>query len=239
MVDWDYNAYGGKFRPCDQDDAVPQRIAATLGLPCFRPGIVLEGGSIDVNGAGAVLVTESCLLHPNRNPHLARPQIEQHLREFLGITDVLWLGRGLVGDDTDGHVDDLTRFVAPDMVVTAVETDAHDANHAALEENRQRLQAMKPIGRIVELPMPGVITCRRDRQPASYANFYIANGVVLVPTFGHAHDARALAILQELFPARRVIGLDSRAVICGGGSFHCLTQQQPAGGREKSAEKQL
>lgn len=228
VVDWDYNAYGGKFRPFDSDDAVPQRIAGLLGVPCFQPGIVLEGGSIEVNGAGAVLVTEACLLHPNRNPHLTRPQIEQHLRDNLGVADVLWLGKGLAGDDTDGHVDDLTRFVSPDTVVTVVEDDPQDANYAALQDNRQRLRTMKPIRRIVELPMPGAITCRGNRQPASYANFYIANGVVIVPTFGHANDARALATLQELFPTRRVVGLDSRAVICGGGSFHCLTQQQPA-----------
>ena len=229
VVDWDYNAYGGKFRPFDRDDAVPQRIAEILGLTCFRPGMVLEGGSIDVNGMGAVLVTESCLLHPNRNPQLTRAQIEQSLRDYLDVTDVLWLGRGLVGDDTDGHVDDLARFVSPTSVVTVVEDDPHDANYAALQDNRQRLQAMEPVKHIVELPMPGAVTWRGDRQPASYANFYIANGVVLVPTFQQAHDTQALEILQELFPTREVVGLDSRAVICGGGSFHCLTQQQPAG----------
>jgi len=228
LVDWDYNAYGGKFRPFDRDDAVPQLIAGQLGCPSFRPGIVLEGGSIDVNGAGAVLVTEACLLHPNRNPKLTRAGIEERLREFLGVNDVLWLGNGLAGDDTDGHVDDLTRFVSTETVVTAVEPDSQDANHAALQDNLRRLRAMPAIKRIVELPMPAPVVCRGERQPASYANFYIANGLVLVPTFGDPNDIRALAILRDLFPNRRVLGLDSRALICGGGSFHCLTQQQPA-----------
>ena len=228
VVDWTYNAYGGKFRPFDSDDAVPRVIAGQLGLRLFQPGIVLEGGSIDVNGTGAVLVTEACLLHPNRNPNLTRAEIEKHLRDFLGAMDVLWLGRGLNGDDTDGHVDDLTRFVTPDTVVTAVEPDPQDANYAALQDNLARLRAMPLIKRIIELPMPSPVTWRGQRQPASYANFYIANGLVLAPIFGNPHDAQALAILRELFPTRRVIGLDSRAVICGGGSFHCLTQQQPA-----------
>ena len=200
--------------------------------PLFRPGIVLEGGSIDVNGAGTVLTTEACLLHPNRNPQLTKLQIEQYLRDYLGVTNVLWLGIGIVGDDTDGHVDDLARFVDHSTVVLAVEEDPRDDNYAVSQDNLQRLRTMKnqdgqPL-RVVPLPMPGVVEHKGQRLPASYANFYIANGVVLLPTYRHPNDARAQQILQKLFPDRRVVPIDSTIVIWGGGSFHCLTQQQPA-----------
>jgi len=227
VVDWDYNAYGHKFSPFDSDDIVPQRVAATLGLPCFHPGIILEGGSIEVNDTGTVIVTESCLLHPNRNPSLNRLQIEQALMDYLGVTYVLWLASGLAGDDTDGHVDNLARFVDTNTVVAVVEEDPCDENYAPLRDNLERLRACKEIRRVVELPTPGVLQNRGQRIPASYANFYIANHVVIAPTFGTDHDQQAIAILQDLFPTRRVIGLDSRAIISGGGSFHCLTQQQP------------
>jgi len=232
IVDWDYNAYGKKYPRYDLDDAVPKRIAQLLGVPLFRPGIVFEGGSIDVNGAGTVLTTEACLLHPNRNPNLTKAQIEQRLCDYLGVTNVLWLGIGIAGDDTDGHVDDLARFVDPSTVVLAVEEDPHDENHAPSQDNLQRLRSMKNQDgqslRVVPLPMPGVVEHKGQRLPASYANFYIANGVVLLPTYRHPNDARAQQILQTLFPDRRVVPIDSTAVIWGGGSFHCLTQQQPA-----------
>jgi agmatine deiminase len=232
IVDWDYNAYGKKYPRFDLDDAVPQRIARFLDVPLFRPGIVLEGGSIDVNGAGSVLTTEACLLHPNRNPQLTKSQIEQCLCDYLGVTNVLWLGIGIVGDDTDGHVDDFARFVDHSTVVLAVEEDPRDDNYAVSQDNLQRLRAMKnqdgkPL-RVITLPMPGVIEQKGQRLPASYANFYIANGVVLFPTYRHPNDARAQEILRNLFPDRRVVPIDSTAVIWGGGSFHCLTQQQPA-----------
>lgn len=232
VVDWGYNAWGGKYPPHDLDDAVPQHVARLRGLPLFSPGIVMEGGALDVNGRGTLLTTESCLLNPNRNPHLTRPQIEQRLRDFLGVTHVLWLGDGIAGDDTDGHVDDLTRFVNPTTVVTVVEEDPADENFAPLRENLARLRAMRdqdgrPL-RVVELPMPRRIEHEGQRLPASYANFYIANGLVLVPTYRDPQDARALDILRREFPGRRVVGVDSTELIWGLGSFHCITQQEPA-----------
>jgi agmatine deiminase len=233
IVDWDYNAWGSKYPPYDDDDAVPQRVAELLGLPVFSPGIVMEGGALDVNGAGTLLTTESCLLNPNRNPHLNKQQIEQHLREYLGVTNILWLGDGIVGDDTDGHVDDLARFVNPTTIVTVVEQDPQDDNYWPLQENRKRLRTMRdqdgnPL-QIIELPMPGVIEYDRQRLPASYANFYIANSVVLLPTYRNRKtDMVAMETLQKLFADRRVVGIDSTNLIWGLGSFHCLTQQQPA-----------
>jgi len=232
VVDWDYNAWGNKYPPCDLDDAVPRHVARLRGLPLFLPGIVMEGGSLDVNGAGTLLTTESCLLNPNRNPHLDRAAIERHLRDFLGVTQILWLGDGIVGDDTDGHVDDLTRFVNPTTVVTVVEEDPADENHAPLRENFERLRTMtdqdgRPL-RVVTLPMPRRIEYDGQRLPASYANFYIANGLVLVPTFRDPRDAEAVDILQREFPDRRVLGVDSTELIWGLGSFHCISQQEPA-----------
>ena len=234
IVDWSYNAWGGKYPPpYDDDDAVPQRVAELLGLPLFSPGIVMEGGSLDVNGEGTLLTTEACLLNPNRNPQLNKRQIEQSLKNYLGVTNILWLGNGIVGDDTDGHVDDLTRFVNPTTVVTVVESDPQDDNFQPLQENLKRLRTMRdqderPV-RVVELPMPGVVEYNGHRLPASYANFYIANGVVLLPTYRHQkNDATAIQVLQGLFPDRHVVGIDSTNLIWGRGSFHCLTQQQPA-----------
>ena len=232
VVDWGCNAWGNKYPPFDLDDAVPQHVARLRGLPLFSPGIVMEGGALEVNGRGTVLTTESCLLHPNRNPQLNKAQIEQHLKDYLGATNILWLGDGIVGDDTDGHVDDLTRFVSPNTVVTVIEEDPADANHSLLQDNLCRLRSMKdetgrPL-RVVELPMPGLVEYEGQRLPASYANFYIANGIVLVPTYRHANDARALDILQREFPDRRVIGVDSMELIWGLGSFHCISQQEPA-----------
>jgi agmatine deiminase len=235
VVDWDYNAWGGKYPPFARDDRVPARIAELLDVPVFRPGIVMEGGSLDVNGRGTLLTTESCLLNPNRNPALGRADIERHLRDFLGVETILWLGEGIAGDDTDGHVDDLTRFVAAGVVVTVVEEDPSDANHRPLQENLRRLaRARDQDGRALEvitLPMPGPVAWEDQRLPASYANFYVANGVVLVPTFSHPNDARALATLARCFPSRRVLGIESTALVWGLGAFHCATQQQPAIGR--------
>lgn len=233
IIDWGYNAWGGKYPPFDLDDAVPQHVAQWRGLPLFSPGIVMEGGSIEVNGRGTVLTTEACLLNPNRNPHLSKAEIENYLKDYLGCTNVLWLGEGIVGDDTDGHIDDLTRFVNPTTVVTIVEDDPADENYELLQENLKRLRTLRDQDgqpfRIVELPMPGVLEHEGQRLPASYANFYIANKIVLVPTYRHAdNDRRALEILQREFPARRVIGVDSTELIWGLGSFHCISQQEPA-----------
>ncbi len=232
--DWGYNAWGDKYPPYDQDDVIPTRIAEEMGELLFKPGIVMEGGSIDVNGLGTLITTEACLLNPNRNAQLDRGQIEQYLRDYLGVTNILWLGDGIAGDDTDGHVDDLTRFVSTDTVVTAIEDDPRDENYAVLIENHDRLLRMKdqhgrPL-RVVKLPMPGPVYFETQRLPASYANFYIANQSVLVPTYRHENDARACQILQRLFPQRRVVGIDCTHLIWGLGSIHCVTQQQPAAG---------
>ena len=232
IVDWMYNAWGGKYPPWELDDRVPRAIAEGLGLTAISPGIVMEGGSIDVDGRGTLLTTEACLLNPNRNPQLGRADIEQFLCDYLGVRRVLWLGDGIVGDDTDGHVDDLTRFVAPGVVVTVLEDDPSDENHLLLRDNLQRLQAMRDAAgnalRIVTLPMPEPVTYEGARLPASYANFYIGNGVVLTPVFGGRRDATALATLQSLFPDRRVVGINAVDLVWGLGAFHCLTQQQPA-----------
>ena len=230
--DWGYNAWGDKYPPYDLDDVVPTRIAREMGEKFWAPRIVLEGGSIEVNGKGTLLTTEACLLNPNRNPQLDRAQIERYLKDYLGVTNILWLGDGIVGDDTDGHIDDLTRFVSADMVVTAVEEDPEDENHRPLRENAERLAGMKdqdgrPL-RVIELPMPGPVHFDGQRLPASYANFYIANRAVLVPTYRHPNDARACDILQSLFPERKVMAIDCADLIWGLGAIHCVTQQQPA-----------
>jgi agmatine deiminase len=231
IVDWDYNAWGGKYLPCDLDDVVPTRVGEILGLPVFYPRMILEGGSIDVNGAGALLTSESCLLNPNRNPTLTRAEIEQRLRDYLGVGDILWLGDGIEGDDTDGHVDDLARFVGERKVVTVVEENRDDPNYEPLRENLARLRAMKWNGaalEVITLPMPARIVREDLRLPASYANFYIANECVLLPTFNDANDGIAAATLQGVFPTRRIVSIDCTELIWGLGAFHCLTQQQPA-----------
>ncbi len=232
LIDWRYNAWGGKYPPWEQDDRVPAALAARLAAARFEPGLVLEGGSIDVDGVGTLLTTEQCLLNPNRNPGLDRAAIERALCDFLGVRRVLWLGDGIVGDDTDGHVDDITRFVAPATVVTVIEDDPRDANHGPLLDNLRRLHAMRDAAerplRVVTLPMPTPIEHEGQRLPASYANFYIANAAVLVPVFGCANDARAVATLAELFPTRRIVAIDATDLVWGLGAFHCVTQQQPA-----------
>jgi len=232
IVDWGYNAWGGKYPPFDLDDAIPQRVAQLRELPLFSPKMVLEGGSIEVNGHGTLITTEACLLNPNRNPHLQKLEIERFLKDYLGVSNVLWLGEGIVGDDTDGHIDDLTRFINSNTVATAVEEDPADANYGLLQDNLKRLRTLRDEAgqsfRIVELPMPGVVEYKGQRLPGSYANFYIANGIVVVPRYRHPNDDRAIEILQRQFPDRRVIGIDSTELIWGLGSFHCITQQEPA-----------
>lgn len=232
IVDWDYNAWGGKYPPHDLDDAVPTRIAELLGLPVYAPGMILEGGSVEVNGDGAVLTTTSCLLNPNRNPSLSKQAIEQHIRDYFGVRQIFWLGDGIEGDDTDGHIDDITRFVSRSGVLTVVEPNQDDPNHLPLEENLKllsstRLEDETPLS-VELLPMPARIDRDGLRLPASYANFYIANNAVLLPVFGDPADARAQAVLESAFPSRKVIPIDCTEVIWGLGAFHCLTQQQPA-----------
>jgi agmatine deiminase len=233
LVDWEYNAWGGKYPPFDRDNAVPREIARRLGFRRFAPGIVLEGGAVEGNGRGTILTTETCLLHPNRNPALGREDIERYLAEYCGARHVLWLsGHGIAGDDTDGHIDQLARFVNPTTVVAMSEENAADENHGPLQENLARLRAMRdqdgrPLD-VVPLRMPRPKYVGDQRVPAGYANFYIANGAVLVPQFEDPADEAALAVLRDLFPGRRVIGLPSLDLVWGLGSFHCMTQQQPA-----------
>lgn len=229
---WIFNAWGGKYESLMRDDGIPARLSHLIELPMFEPGIVMEGGSIDVNGRGCVLTTEQCLLNRNRNPNLSKDAIESYLKDYLGVTKVLWLGDGIEGDDTDGHVDDITRFVASDTIVTAVADDPASPNFKPLQDNLLRLRAMtdsqgRPF-KIVTLPMPGEVLSDEGPLPASYANFYIANGVVLVPVYAHANDVRAVEILQDLFPSRKVLGIDCSDLVWGMGAIHCVTQQEPA-----------
>lgn len=232
FVDWIFNGWGQKYECYAQDDKVAREIAALLRLPVFEPGIVLEGGSIDVNGHGTCLTTEQCLLNPNRNPDLDQGQIEQALRGHLGVDHFVWLGKGIVGDDTDGHIDDIARFVNPTTVVCALEEHPKDENCKLLRENYERLQAARDQdGRkltVVPLPMPGQVIYDGSRLPASYANFYIANSLVLVPVYDDPNDRLALGILSDLFPDRKVLGIPCRPLVAGLGAIHCVTQQEPA-----------
>jgi len=231
VTKWTFNSWGGKYPPVDLDNAVPGRIARKYDLPIFETGIVLEGGSIDVNGKGTLITTEACLLNTNRNPELDPASIEAYLKAYLGVTHILWLGDGIEGDDTDGHVDDLTRFVNPTTVVTVVEDNPADSNYNVLQYNLGRLRGMKdqdgrPLN-VVTLPMPDAIYHDGVRLPASYANFYIANNVVLLPTYECANDRKAMTILQELFPDRKIVGIPCTDLVWGLGAIHCVTQQQP------------
>ncbi|WP_454800946.1 agmatine deiminase family protein [Mucilaginibacter phyllosphaerae] len=232
IVDWGYNAWGDKYPPYDLDDVIPTKIANQFALPVYHPGIVMEGGSVDFNGAGTLLTTTACLLNKNRNPHLNQQQIEGYLQNYYGVEQILWLGDGIVGDDTDGHIDDITRFVNTDTVVTVVEQNKNDDNYHLLQENLQTLKTMRLLNgkqlNIVELPMPEPVIYDDQRLPASYANFYIGNAAVVVPTFRSHHDDKALDIIQGCFPDRKVVGIDSTDIIWGLGSFHCLSQQEPA-----------
>ena len=232
IVDWGYNAWGGKYPPFDLDDVVPTKIAEEYNVPVFHPGIVMEGGAIEVNGKGCLLTTKACLLNENRNPHLNQEQIETYLKEYYGQEKILWLNDGIVGDDTDGHIDDLSRFVNPTTILTCVEEDPQDENYEILQENLKLLRTLtdqdnKPFN-IIELPMPGLVAYEGQRLPASYANFLIGNGFVIVPVFNHPNDLKALTIIQSQFPDRAVIGIDSVDLVWGLGTLHCISQQEPA-----------
>ena len=231
ITDWKYNAWGDKYPPYDLDNLVPSHIASLRDLPSFEGGMVLEGGSIEVNGKGTLLTTTSCLLNPNRNPELTREAIEDRLREFLGISNIIWLGDGIEGDDTDGHIDDITRFISPSRIVTVVEEDEADPNHRLLEENHQLLLSARDQDgnpfEVIAIPMPDRLEHEGQRLPASYANFLISNGRVLVPTYRCDKDAIALDLLRKNMPGFEVIGIDSTELIWGLGSFHCISQQEP------------
>lgn len=231
IVDWGYNAWGNKYPPYDLDDVIPTRIAEHCGLPVWHPGIVMEGGSVEFNGKGTLLTSTACLLNPNRNPHLNQEQIENYLRDYYGVEQILWVDEGIVGDDTDGHIDDTVRFVNADTVLATVESDRTDENYALLQQNLQQLKAMRLIDgkslNIIELPMPSPLSYEGQRLPCSYANFYIANHAVIVPVFNCKQDETALRIIEQCFPGRQVVGIDSVDIIWGLGSFHCLSQQEP------------
>ena len=236
VTDWGFNAWGGKFPPWDRDDAIPSRIADTLGFRRFEGGMILEGGAIEINDAGQLLTTEAVLLNPNRNPHLDRDDVEARLREGLGVREILWLARGIEGDDTDGHIDDLARFTDDSTLVACVEKDAASPNFQPLDENLGRLRSFTtPEGRpfeIVPIHLPDACEVpgwRLPVLPASYVNFLVVNDGLLVPTFRQPkNDDRALGILRELFPGRDVVGIDCLDLVEEGGTLHCLTQQQPA-----------
>jgi agmatine deiminase len=243
LTNWRFNGWA-KYDDWHLDDKLPGRAQKLLGCPHWQPTVqsqdrakhpvVLEGGSIDVNGAGLLLTTEECLLSDvqQRNPGLSREKLERVFYDFLGIDQVIWLGRGIAGDDTHGHVDDIARFAGPTTIVAAAEPDTSDPNHVPLAENLAHLKAARTADgkqfTIVELPMPRPVVFRGQRLPASYANFYVANGVVLMPTFHDRNDRVALNLLAEVFPDREVVGVHSMDLIWGLGALHCMTQQQPA-----------
>ncbi|QDT37082.1 agmatine deiminase family protein [Stratiformator vulcanicus] len=229
-LDFRFNAWGGKY-PYDLDDAVAPQMAETLGIPSKSADFVLEGGAIDGNGQGTLLTTEACLLNSNRNPQLSKQDIEERFRLDLGVEQIIWLGDGIAGDDTDGHIDDITRFVSEDTVVSMVEPNTADENHRPLADNIERLRDVRLTDgrklRILELPSPPPLVYQNQRVPASYANFYIANSVVLMPGYHPSTDLLAAEVLASCFPKRDVVTIDCRDLIWGLGAFHCLTQQIP------------
>ena len=230
IISWKYNAWGEKY-PHDLDERIPGLIGGILGIPVCYPGIVMEGGAVEFNGAGSLLTTTACLLNENRNPGLTREQIEQYLYDYYGVEQILWLGDGIEGDDTNGHIDDMTRFFRKDGVVTVTETNKRDPNYQILQENLKILKGMRLLdGKqldIAEIPMPRPVIYEDQRLPASYANFYISNHAVIVPTYRCKEDDIAMAVLEDCFPDRKIIGIDSVELIWGLGSFHCLSQQEP------------
>ncbi len=236
ITNWGFNAWGGKFPPWDLDDAIPGKIAASLGKCVFDGGMILEGGGIEINGAGQLLTTEAVLLNPNRNPRLAREEIEQKLRDGLGVSDILWLKQGIEGDDTDGHIDDLARFTDPQTILACVERDSASPNKRVLDDNLARLRSFQGPNKrafdVVEIPLPEACEVpgwRLPVLPASYVNFLIVNGGVLVPTFRQArNDDRALGMIREMFPDREITGIDCLDLVEEGGTLHCISQQQPA-----------
>ncbi|MBI1977156.1 MAG: agmatine deiminase family protein [Candidatus Omnitrophica bacterium] len=232
LIRWKFNAWGEKYKPFHHDSSASKQMAKEVNVQEFRMEMILEGGSIDVNGQGTCLTTEECLLNPNRNPTLKRVEIEKHLENFLGIKHVIWLKKGIEGDDTDGHVDQVARFVNPTTMVAAYEEDSKDPNFSRLEENVRILtQACDQDGKklnVVTIPMPDRVEHGGTRFPASYVNFYIANQYVFVPIFGDEQDTKALGILKSLFPSRMVVGIPAIPLIYGQGAIHCMTQQEPA-----------
>jgi agmatine deiminase len=230
MTKWHFNAWGGKYEELLADNGVVDEISPMLAMDVIKPGIILEGGSIDVNGRGTLLTTEQCLLNQNRNK-MSKFQLEGYLKEYLGAAKVVWLKEGIAGDDTDGHIDDIARFVNPSTILCAYEEDSSDENHAILKKNFEDLQKAKDqdgnLFEVKKLPMPGPVRSPQGRLPASYSNFYIGNGAVLLPVFGHQNDAKAISLLEESFPGRKVVPINCEPLVWGLGAIHCVTQQQP------------
>ena len=231
IVDWNYNAWGNKYPPFNLDDVIPTLIGKHFNIPVYHPGIVMEGGSVEFNGKGTLLTSTACLLHKNRNPDLNQSQIEDYLCNYYGVEQILWVKEGIIGDDTDGHIDDTVRFIDEDTVVAVIEENKNDANYELLQTNLRQLKKMRLLSgkqmNIIELPMPDEIIYENQRLPGSYANFYISNQQVIVPTFRSAKDEKVLQILTGCFAGREVVGIDSTDIIWGLGSFHCLSQQEP------------
>lgn len=229
--DWNFNAWGNKYEHSEKDDDIPKKINKLFNMKLFSPGIILEGGSIDVNGNGSLLTTKQCLLNTNRNPHLSQEEIANYLKNYLGVSNIIWLNRGIEGDDTDGHVDDIARFINENTILCAYEENPSDTNFAILDENYNLLKsANSEQGKkfnIIKLPMPEPIFADGMRLPASYANFYIGNKSVLVPIFNQKSDKKALGILQGLFSDRKIVGINCTDMVYGHGAIHCLTQQEP------------
>ena len=230
IVKWQFNSWGEKY-PYDHDQNIPDLIAKAYDIPMFKANIIMEGGSVDFNGSGTLLTTTTCLLNSNRNPNYNQAQIEKRLMEYYGVENVLWLDKGIAGDDTDGHIDDITRFVNEDTVITMIEKDRTDENYKILLDNvallnTMRIQNGKQLN-VIEIPMRAKLLHEGQRLPASYANFYVSNSAVIVPTFNCIGDDVALEIIQGQFPKRKIIGMDSTDIIYGLGSFHCLSQQEP------------
>ena len=232
IVDWNYNAWGNKYPPFDLDDVIPTLIGKHFNIPVYHPGIVMEGGSVEFNGNGTLITSSCCLLNENRNPHLNQKEIENYLYNYYGVDQILWVADGIIGDDTDGHIDDTVRFVNADTVITVVESNKQDENYELLQTNLKQLKGMRLLNdkqlNIVELPMPDAVIYEDQRLPASYANFYISNKHVIVPTFRCKKDDQALQIISQCFPNRETVGIDSTDIIWGLGSFHCLSQQEPS-----------
>ncbi|VVB65538.1 Agmatine deiminase [Candidatus Gugararchaeum adminiculabundum] len=234
MVEWIFNAWGMKYEheePLSADKIVPGKLNEILKLKKFSPGIVMEGGSVEVNGKGIVITTEQCLLNKNRNPKLKREEIENYLLEYLGANKVIWLGEGIEGDDTDGHVDDIARFVNEKTVLCCMPDESDEKNYSAMAKNKEKL--VKAGLKVMDLPMPGKLMVdgvdgKKRRLPASYANFYISNAAVIVPIFGVENDMKALGIIAAAFPGRKIVGIRSTEVVFGFGAYHCMTQQQPS-----------
>jgi agmatine deiminase len=232
MTKWTFNAWGNKYETLRKDGGVPHFMNETMQLPMFERGIVMEGGSFEVNGCGTLMTTEQCLLHPNRNPKLSKAEIEQYLSDSLGVRHFIWLKEGIAGDDTDGHIDDIARFVNPTTVLCARQPEESDTDHGVLEENFRLLEAATDQDgkklRVISMPVPDWVGDDEGRLPASYANFYIGNTKVLVPLFDTENDAAALEVIQSVFPDRKVVGINAKYLVYGLGTFHCMSQQQPS-----------